>query len=159
MAFGAIPLVTAAVLVIHLVSDRWDISKTSYVVTNNFDVGCEDSLLESTLAGYVGSRREKEDGSWALGQWHSCTLNKYTVWDKLFKYLFEKDGLTKKCSSTTSRFWKISLKKRKISPQHLSEASLEKTRQPTDKYLQIMLEINKVQGKYIHPCWVFLIAI
>lgn len=43
MAFGAIPLETTAVVVTYLVSDRWHISETSYVVTNNFDVGCEDS--------------------------------------------------------------------------------------------------------------------
>lgn len=43
MAFGAIPLVTTAVVVTRLVSDRCDISETSYVVTNNFDAGHEDS--------------------------------------------------------------------------------------------------------------------
>ena len=43
MAFGAVPPETTAVVVTHLVSDRWGVSETSCVVRNCFDDGSEDS--------------------------------------------------------------------------------------------------------------------
>lgn len=42
MAFWAVPLETTAVVVTHLVSDRWSISENSCVARDRFDDGSED---------------------------------------------------------------------------------------------------------------------